>query len=156
MAKWYSKEEALSKLQHYCAYQDRSHQEVRQKLMEWRVDAEWREEIIVELITENFLNEERYARSYARGKFRIKRWGRNKILQGLKQQRISAYCIKKAMEEIEPDAYIQTIDTLIKKKHAQVKGGDQYQLKQKLARYLIQRGYESPIVWERIHHLLSD
>ena len=98
MEKWVSKEEALAKIQRYCAYQDRCHQEVRTRLLDMGVYADWLEEIIVQLIEENFLNEERFARSFARGKFRIKQWGRNRIRQELKKRNISAYCIRMAME----------------------------------------------------------
>ena len=101
MEKWVSKEEALAKIQRYCAYQVRCHQEVRTRLLDMGVYADWLEEIIVQLIEENFLNEERFARSFARGKFRIKQWGRNRIRQELKKRNISAYCIRMAMEEIE-------------------------------------------------------
>ena len=99
MGEWVSKEEALAKMQRYCAYQERCHEEVRSKLLNMGVYSDWREEIIVQLIEENFLNEERFARSFARGKFRIKQWGRNRIRQELKKRKISDYCVRKAMEE---------------------------------------------------------
>ena len=113
--KYISKDDALSKLQRYCAYQDRCHQEVRSKLLDLGIYGDDLEEIISDLISENFLNEERYARSYARGKFRIKRWGRMRIQQELKQRKISAYCLRKAMEEIEEEEYEQTLRTILEK-----------------------------------------
>ena len=106
-------EKALLKLQHYCAYQDRCHQEVRTKLLDIKVYGDELENIMTDLIRDDFLNEERYAKSYCRGKFRMKKWGKNKILQGLKLKRISAYCIKKGMTEIEDDEYIGTLLSIL-------------------------------------------
>ena len=114
--KYHSKEEALDKLQRYCAYQDRCHQEVRSKLLDLGIYGEDLEEIIVQLISDNFLNEERFARSYARGKFRIKRWGRNRIWQELQKRQISDYCLRKAMEEIDEAEYQKTLWELLEKK----------------------------------------
>ena len=148
MSKWVSKEEALKKMQRYCAYQDRCHQEVRKKLLAMGIYPDWREEVIVELIQENFLNEERFARSFARGKFRIKQWGRLRILRELKQRDISAYCIKKAMEEIEEEDYLQTLQLLIKKKANQLRESDSYKKRNKIVQYLLQRGYESALAWD--------
>ena len=96
-----TKLEALKKLQKYCAYQDRCHQEVRSKLLDLGIYGDDLENVMVELIEENFLNEERFARSYARGKFRIKKWGKVRILRELKQRQISAYCIRKGMEKLK-------------------------------------------------------
>lgn len=146
-----SKDQALHKLQNYCAYQDRCHQEVRSKLLDLGVYGDELEEVIVELIQENFLNEERFARSYARGKFRFKKWGRLKIMQELKRRKISAYCLKKAMEEIEEEDYLKTIDELILKKNKGVSGKNDYIKKNKIAQYIYRKGYESSLVWERIN-----
>jgi regulatory protein len=103
--KYISKDDALLKLQAYCAYQDRCHSEVRSKLLDLGIYGDDLEDIIVALIEDNFLNEERYARSYARGKFRIKQWGRLRIRRELKFRKISDYCIRKAMEEIDENDY---------------------------------------------------
>jgi len=149
------KDRALRKLQKYCAYQDRCHQEVRSKLLDLKIYGDDLEDIIVQLIEENFLNEERFARSYARGKFRIKNWGRTRILQELKRRKISAYCIKKAMEEIEEEDYEQTLLKLLEKKRKQLKEKKPFILKGKLAKYLIGKGYESGLVWTLVHKTIE-
>ena len=148
-------EEALKKLQRYCAYQDRCHQEVRTKLLSLKVYGDDLEEVIVALIEDNFLNEERYARSFARGKFNIRKWGRNKIKQQLKQKNVSAYCIKKGLEEIEEADYLKTLSDLVVKKEAEraYQKLELYPRKQKLALYLINRGYESHLVWKAVANL---
>ena len=150
------KQQALSKLQKYCTYQDRCHKEVRSKLLDLEIYGADLEDIIVDLIEDNFLNEERFARSYARGKFRMKQWGRVKIKQELKFRRISAYCLKKAMEEIDEEDYTKTLLHLIekKKKDYERKEKNLFKLKGKIATYIIGRGYESPLVWHWVNELL--
>lgn len=142
-----SQKEALHKLEAYCAYQDRCHKEVRTKLLDLGIYGDELEEIIAELITENFLNEERYARSFARGKFRMKKWGRIKIKRELKMRDIPAYCIKKAMEEIEEEDYEATLREVLEKKNALLKENNWYKRKNKLGQYALQKGYESELVW---------
>ena len=153
MGEWVSKEEALAKMQRYCAYQERCHEEVRSKLLNMGVYSDWREEIIVQLIEENFLNEERFARSFARGKFRIKQWGRNRIRQELKKRKISDYCVRKAMEEIEEADYRSTLETALVKKNISLYEEDAYQRKAKLARYAVSRGFESELAWQLINDM---
>ena len=152
-SKYISKEEALSKLQKYCAYQDRCHQEVRTKLINLGIYGDDLEEIIAELISDNFLNEERYARSYARGKFRMRKWGKNRILKELKFRKISDYCIRKAMTEIEDEEYRHTLEEIILKKQQFIKEKDPFKAKNKIAKYAINRGYESHLVWEMVKKL---
>lgn len=106
------------------------------------------EEIIVNLIEENFLNEERYARSFARGKFRMKQWGRNRIRKELKIREISDYCIRKAMEEIDEAQYLDTLHSMLEKKAAQFDTDDDFSKKNKLAQYALSRGFEAELVWE--------
>lgn len=113
------------------------------------------EEIIAELINENFLNEERFARSFARGKFRIKQWGKLKIDNALKFKSISSYCRRVAMTEIDDDEYWNTLVLLLKKKMATLKEADPYTQKAKLASFALQRGYESTIVWEVINEIFK-
>ncbi|MEM9819748.1 MAG: regulatory protein RecX [Bacteroidota bacterium] len=146
-SKYVSKEEGLAKLQKYCAYQDRCHQEVRNKLLELGIYGDDLEEIISDLIGENFLNEERFARSYARGKFRIKRWGKLRIQQELKKRKISAYCLKKAMQELDEEDYEGILRVLVDKRRAQEKEKNEYKKKIKIAQHLIRRGFESHLVW---------
>lgn len=148
--KYISQEEALDKLERYCAYQDRCHQEVRQKLYDLGVYGDVANEIIADLITENFLNEERFARSYARGKFRMKKWGKFRITLELKKRNISPYCIKKAMEELEEFDYDDTLFKLLEKKHALIREPDAFKKRGKLAKYAIGKGYESKLVWEMV------
>ena len=142
----------MLKLQKYCVYQDRCHSEVTSKLFDLGIYGEAQDEIIYDLITENFLNEERYARSYARGKFRMKKWGRQKITRNLKMKKISAYCIRKAMTEIDPVEYEEVLDELILKKMGAKEDWD-YQLFQKTGKYALSRGYESDLVWRKISQL---
>lgn len=140
--------EALAKAQNYCAYQERCHKELRSKLYEWGIPSTEREEIIVSLITDNFLNEERFAKAYAGGKFRVKKWGRNKIVRELKMRDISSYCITKALEEIPEDDYESTLKALLAKKNKLIRDKNHYTRKAKLAKYAIGKGFESAMVWD--------
>jgi len=142
------KAEALLKLQRFCAYQDRCHDEVRSKLLELGVYGDDLEEVIVALIEENFLNEERFARSYARGKFRIKQWGRVRIRQELKRRKISDYCIRAALSEIEENDYADTLRKLLVKHQTTIKRGDDRTRRDKLFRHALQKGYESELILE--------
>ncbi len=151
--KYHTKEEALDKLQRYCVYQDRCHQEVRSKLLDLGVYGDDLENVITDLIAENFLNEERFACSYARGKFRMKRWGRIRIKQELKRRQISAYCLRKAMEEIDEEEYLKVLREMLEKKLKTVKGPNQFQRNGKAGTYAIGKGYESHLVWETIKSL---
>lgn len=156
MPKWYSKEEALQKLQRYCAYQDRCHQEVRQQLRDMNVYPDWREEIIVALIEENFLNEERFACSYVRGKFRMKQWGRVRIKQELRRRNISDYCIRKGLAEIEEPRYQETLRELIMKKGDRTEAANLWVFRNKVARFVINKGYEPALVWQAVKEMYPD
>jgi regulatory protein len=146
--KSYTVKEATIKLMQFCAYRDRSQKEVEEKLIDMRMIPAAREKIIIQLMQENFLNEERFARSFARGKFRIKKWGRIKIKQQLKQREISSPIIKLAMEEIEDEVYYQTLYDIAEKKISLIKEADVYKKKMKLINFLLQRGYESHLVYQ--------
>jgi len=143
-------EEALEKLERYCAFQERCHQEVRSKLLKLGIYGDDLEAIIAQLISDDFLNEERFARTFARGRFRIKKWGRKRIEQELKRRAVPAYSIRKGMEEIEEDEYLRVLAEQAEKKAASLKESDAYIRKNKVARYLIGRGYEPQLVWEAI------
>lgn len=147
---------ALQKLQKYCAYQERCHQEVRYKLMDLGIYGEDLEQIIAELITDNFLNEERFARSYARGKFRMKGWGKIKITIELKRRKISPYCLKKGLEEIEDDAYEEKLREILEKKNKTVKEINIYVRRKKLFNYAYSKGYESFLIQSFVKDLTSD
>lgn len=140
---------AKVKAGNYCAYQERTQQEVRDKLYNLGLYKDEVEEVLTQLITENFVNEERFAKAFANGKFRLKRWGRQKILFELKRRKISPYCIKKAILEIPEDEYEEVLQQLIEQK---TRGytGNAYTIKNKIARYLINKGYEGELVWNAL------
>jgi len=147
---------ALAKLQHYCAYQDRCHQEVRNKLLDLGVRGHELEIIITELIKDNFLNEERFARSYARGKFRIKRWGRIKIKLELKKRDVSVYCIKKGLSEIDDADYYDTLLKVVLAKKKLLKPDSEFKQKNKLVQHAMRRGFETALAWEVVHECFKE
>ncbi|MFN8416908.1 MAG: regulatory protein RecX [Cytophagaceae bacterium] len=144
--------QAFVKISAFCAYQERAHKEVFQKLYEYGLKKSEAEEIISRLITDNFLNEERFAKSYAGGKFRMKRWGKVKIKRELELKGVSAYCIRKGMEEISEEAYWEVILSELGKKTASIK--DPMPLKKiKAIRYMLSRGFENDLIkeaWETL------
>lgn len=144
------KDEILTKLQRYCAYQERCHSEVRSKLISLKVYGDLLEEVITELIREDYLNEMRYAESFAGGRFRIKKWGRQKITMHLKAKKVSEYCIKKALKEIDEDDYRKTLSSLIKKYKQERKTLklNKLQLNKNCVQYCINKGYEYALVNE--------
>ena len=146
--KSYTVKEATLKLMQFCAYRDRSQKEVEEKLKELRMIPMACEEIIIKLMQEDFLNEERFARSFVRGKFRIKKWGRNKIKQELKLREISSPIIKLAFTEIEEEEYKQTLKELAEKKFRLIKEPNAFKKRKKLSDYLLQKGYEPALVFE--------
>ncbi len=134
-------EEVKRQMERYCAYQERSHYQVEKKLRDLGMIPDAIDHIVLHLIQENFLNEERFARAYARGKFYQKKWGKLKIKQGLKQHFINDKLIDRALQEIDPVDYQQAITYLITKKLPAIKNGNSYEKKQKLIKYLYQKGY---------------
>lgn len=146
----YRLSEALDRIKVWCDLQERAQQEVREKLYSWGLHQQEVESLIAELIGANYLNEERFARAYVSGKFRIKRWGRKKIINGLKFRKISSHCIRLGLQEIDDQEYESVIAALIEKKAATTKDREEYIRRQKIASYLVQRGYESELVWPKI------
>ncbi|WP_026632364.1 regulatory protein RecX [Dyadobacter alkalitolerans] len=146
----------LQKAASYCAYQERTQDEVRQRLKKWNVWGDEADELIAELISMNYLSEERFAKTYAGGKFRVKNWGRMKIRQELNRRGLSQYSIEKGMGEIEDKAYVEGLKMLLeKKKNLLVKTEvDPFKLKQKLVRFALGKGYESELVWKVVEELL--
>ncbi len=141
-----TKQAALKKIQRYCVYQERCHKEVKDKLYSLGLYKTEVEELISNLIEENYLNEERFAKQYAGGHFRMKKWGRVKISTELKYKNVSPYNIKIAMKEIDENQYLSVLETLAKKKWDSLKA-DQYIVRQtKTKNYLIQKGYELHLV----------
>lgn len=148
--KVYDLNEAREKIAAYCAYRERSQVEVRRKLNSFGLLSEACELLISELIQENFLNEERFARAYARGKFRMKGWGRVKIRQGLKQHQIGDYVLRKAFSEIDEAEYQACLEALCEKKWHEARGLKTFQRRGKVAGQLIRKGYESELVWSAL------
>ncbi|QJD97931.1 RecX family transcriptional regulator [Mucilaginibacter robiniae] len=137
---------ALTKAEHYCAYQERSQQEVREKLYDMGMYPTGVEQVITQLIIDNFLNEERFAKAYAQGKFRMKSWGRNKIKQGLKLKRVPDKLINKALQTIDGDDYLHTLEDLLQKKQEQIQENDAFKRRYKLVQYALSRGFESDLI----------
>ncbi len=143
--------EALEKLRKYCAYQERSHADVNQKMWDLKIPDEWRDEIVLSLMKENFLNEERFARTYARGKFNIKRWGKVKITEGLKKHEVSKKCIQLALTEIDHDDYLRVLKDTIALKRSQLKEKNQWKRRSAIYRFAAQRGFESNLINEMLN-----
>lgn len=143
-----SLKDVLHKAANFCAYQERTQREVRQRLREWDTVGDEAEEIIAELISQNFLNEERFAKAFAGGKFRVKHWGRIKIKQELQMRGLSSYNIRVGLAEIEDTDYHLTLQNLLDKKSVSLNNNPPLVRKQKLARYAIGKGFEAELVWE--------
>lgn len=140
------KKQALAKAESFCVYQERSQKEVRYKLVEWGMRGDELEEILSELIVNNFLNEERFAKSYASGKFNIKKWGRVKIKQGLKLKGVPDRILQKALYSLDDDDYMQTLENLAIKKAATITESNPLKRKMKLTTYLQGRGFEIDLI----------
>lgn len=150
----YTLKEATKKLESYCAYQERCHKEVIQKLRNMKMIPIAIDEIVAHLIQENFLNEERFSQSYARGKFNIKKWGKNRIVNELKFRGISAYNIKSALKEIDEDVYLDTLNALAAKRLNAIRESNIQKRRKKLADYLLYRGWESSLVYAKTKELI--
>lgn len=144
--KYLTIEQAHQKAKQYCAYQERSHYEVEQKLWELGIRKADQGEIIAALIEEDYLNEERFAIQFAGGKFRMNEWGKKKIMYALKEKRVSEFSIKKALKSIDEDAYIKTLQELVEKKYESLKDEQHLVRKRKLMDYMLQKGFESELV----------
>ena len=145
----------LQKAASYCAYQERTQDEVRKRLQKWDVWGDEADELIAELISMNYLSEERFAKTYAGGKFRMKNWGKMKIKQELHRRGLSEYSIKEGMKEIPDESYSSGLKELLAKKK-EILGRtetDKFKLRQKLARFALGKGYESELVWKTIEDI---
>ena len=151
--KSYSLEQALSRLQRYCTYQDRCHIEVERKLTEMRMIPQAKEQIIMSLIEDDYLNEERFALAFVKGKFRIKKWGKIRLKAELKKRQISKYLIKSALEQISEKDYLFTFEELANRKANSIKADSILLKKKKLADFLIYRGWESSLVNNKVNQL---
>ncbi len=144
----YTVEEAQKKLENYCVYQDRCHQEVEKKLNEMHMISEAKELIILYLIKYNFLNEERFTKSYVRGKFRIKKWGKQRIVRELRFKDISDYNIKEGLKEIDSDEYLEVLKEVAIKKRDTITEKNMYKKSQKIINFLLYRGFENELVYK--------
>ncbi len=150
----YSLLEAKAKLEALCAYQERCAYELRKKMIAWKVDAEDQDRLLADLITHNFLNEQRFAEAFVSGKVRIKRWGRIKIKQELKQRHISDYSIRKGLESIDLDEYWKNLLHLTERKWLLTeRESDGYKRKAKVIRFLNAKGYESDLIRDALAYV---
>jgi regulatory protein len=150
-----SPKEALVKIQSYCAYQERSHKEVKNKLYEYGLYSSEVDELISTLIVDGFLNEERFAKAFAGGKFRIKKWGRLKIKQELEMLGLTKRNIASGLKEIDSSDYSKTLKSLIKKKASLTAESNPFKKKNLIAKFVIGKGYEAEIVWEMVKEEVS-
>jgi len=153
--KTYTVDEAKRKLESYCAYQERCHKEVTQKLKEMYMIPEAIDVIIVHLLEHNFLNEERFSKSFARGKFKIKKWGRHRIILELKKRDISKVNINMALTEIDEEEYVEVFNNLAEKRLLFINESNPLKKKKKLVDYLLYRGWESPMIYEKVNILIK-
>lgn len=148
--------EAKQKIYRYCAYQERAHLEVRNKLYEYGLYKTEVEDILSDLITEGFLNEERFAKAFAGGKFRMKHWGRIKIVHELEAKGLTKNCIALGLKEIDQQDYLNTLRQLLEKKSNQVAESNVFVKRDKLAAYVIQKGFEPDVVWPMVKEVVRD
>ncbi len=153
--KSYTVDEATRALEHFCAYQERCHKEVEKKLYDLNMIPEAKEKIILHLLQHNFLNEERFSKAFARGKFSIKKWGKLRIINELKFKNISIYNIKTALNEIDDKEYLETLHSIAEKKLPSIKETNSYKKRNKLSSFLISKGYESNLVYPISNSLIS-
>lgn len=151
--KSYAVDEAQRKLEAYCSYQDRCHAEVVQKLKDMRMIPTAIQQIVTQLIADEYLNETRFSKSFARGKFRMKKWGKIRIVNELKARKISEYNIRMALTEIDEEEYLQTLETLVQKRKSQITETHPMKIKKKIADYLFYRGWESHLIFDKINQL---
>ena len=149
-------QECQAKIYRYCAYQERSHQEVKNKLFEYGLYTGEVDELLARLITEGFLNEERFAKAFSGGKFRIKKWGRLKIQRELSHRGLTENCIARGLKEIDASDYTTTLNAVIQKKAKQLVEHNLFKKRDRIARFAIAKGYEPELVWEAVKALLPD
>ncbi|MFI0492198.1 regulatory protein RecX [Flavobacterium sp.] len=149
----FSVKEAIQKIEFYCSYQERCHEEVVTKLRSMKMDLDEIDEIMVHLISSNFLNEERFACSFARGKHRIKHWGKIRIINELKFKKISQNLINTALKEITPEEYAETFHALAERHWETIRESDVLKKKKKFCDYMLRRGFESNLVFEKAKEL---
>lgn len=151
-----SVDEARQRIYAYCAYQERTHLEVKNKLFQYGLYSNEVDEFLSQLIVEGYLNEERFAKAFAGGKFRVKKWGKLKIMHELEARGLTNNCIRSGIKEIDETDYHNTLTSLLAKKAKLLDDKDYLIKRQKLAKYAIQKGFESELVWKYVKNLVSD
>lgn len=154
--KSFTVDEIKRKIEQFCAYQDRCHKEVEQKMRDYELIPEAREMILLSLMQDNFLNEERFAKSFARGKFRIKSWGKQRIIRELKFRDISAYNIKTALKEIDENEYLDTIYRVTEKRSNSISETNSYKKKKKIIDFLMRKGFENELIFKTVNEVLEN
>lgn len=149
-------EEAKKKIYRYCAYQERSHEEVKRKLYELGLRSAQVNELIANLITEEFLNEERFAKAFAGGKFRLKKWGKLKIVRELEAHGVTANCIRIGLREIDTSDYLSTIRKLVTRNAHAKKINNPFVLRDRVAKSVILKGFEPDLVWQEVKKIIPD
>jgi regulatory protein len=149
----FSVKEAIQKIENFCSYQERCHDEVVAKLRTMRMDSDEIDQIMVHIITENFLNEERFACSFARGKHRIKHWGKIRIVNELKYRKIVQTLINIALKEITPEEYLATFHTLAERQWESIQETNTLKKRKKFCDYILRRGFESNLVYDKVKEL---
>jgi len=153
MKEVFSIKEAIQKIENFCAYQERCHQEVVAKLFQMKMDSDEIDQIMVHLIAENFINEERYACSFARGKHRIKQWGKIRITNELKFKNISQTLINTALKEISPEEYLDTFYALAERNWESIREKNTLKKRKKFCDFMLRKGFESNLVYEKVKEL---
>ncbi len=151
-----STEEILTKLQRYCAYQERCVYDIKTKLFDLKIQKDKHDEFIDKLINEDFVNEERFTEIFVRGKLNQKKWGKIKIIYALKQKGISQSLIKQKIDEIDDRKYLEIIQDIILKKKKLLENKRTENIKIKLAAYASSKGFESGLIWDIINELDSE
>ena len=153
--KSFTVDELQKKMEYYCVYQDRCHQEVERKMAEYQLIPEAKEKILLYLMEHNFLNEERFSKSFARGKFRIKNWGKQRIIRELKSKNISNYNINSALKEIDDEDYLETIYRITKNRNHTITENNIYKRKKKLQDFLLRKGYEYDLIFKIVNAVIG-
>jgi len=153
--KTYTIDEAKKKLEYYCAYQERCHKEVTQKLKDMYMIPQAIDVIIVHLLQHNFLNEERFTKTFVSGKFKIKKWGKHRLTLELKRKGIGKVNINQALSEIKEAEYIEVFNDLAEKRVILIKETNKFKKKKKLVDYLLYRGWESHLVYDKANELIK-
>jgi len=151
----FSIKEAIQKIEYFCAYQERCHEEVVSKLRTMKMESDEIDTIMVHLISSNFISEERFACSFARGKHRIKHWGKIRIINELKYKNISQTLINTALKEITPEEYLETFHTLAERHWEFIRETNTLKKRKKFCDYMLRRGFESNLVYDKVKELES-